>query len=237
MHMFSRKDLNSAELETAKVSESPTTVVTANGRSANKRRSDRESQRFGLVRDSKASRRYTASSFTRNTLRGSRVQLPLDQRSETTSHHKWQEDQLQHSELRTPRCPWSVDKFFNFIFTYFSDIFIAGSRNSYGASRINKKWEYEWGSTGKPVRMDQQKPKNSNTNDDNEEVQGNLSHDLPEWLQESRHGLVNESVPEHRDASSSSHELLSEPRAKVVLGKHSIFTHFPEIAVSAWWPR
>ena len=31
MHMVSRKDLNSAELETLRVSESPTTVVTANG--------------------------------------------------------------------------------------------------------------------------------------------------------------------------------------------------------------
>ena len=31
MHMLSRKDLNSAELETVRVSESPTTVVTANG--------------------------------------------------------------------------------------------------------------------------------------------------------------------------------------------------------------
>ena len=32
VHMLSRKDLNSAELETVKVSESPTTVVTANGK-------------------------------------------------------------------------------------------------------------------------------------------------------------------------------------------------------------
>ena len=31
MHMLSRKDLNSAELETVRVSKSPTTVVTANG--------------------------------------------------------------------------------------------------------------------------------------------------------------------------------------------------------------
>ena len=44
-------------------------------------------------------------------------------------------------------------------------------------------------------------------NDDNEEVQGNSSHDLPEWLEEFfKHGLVDESVPEHRDASGSSHE-------------------------------
>ena len=69
---------------------------------------------------------------------------------------------------------------------------------------------------------------NPNKNEGNEEVRGNLSHDLPEWLQEFRHDLVDESVPEHRDASSSFHELPSEPRAKVVSGKHSIFTHFPK---------
>ena len=56
-------------------------------------------------------------------------------------------------------------------------------------------------------RVDQQKPKTHPKNDDDEEVRGHLSHDLPEWLQEFRNGLVDESVPEHRDASSSSHEL------------------------------
>ena len=39
---------------------------------------------------------------------------------------------------------------------------------------------------------------------------------------------MDDSVPEHPDGSSSSHELPSEPRAKVVPGKHSIFTHFPK---------
>ena len=58
-----------------------------------------------------------------------------------------------------------------------------------------------------------------------EEVRGNSSHDLPEWPEELKENLVDESVPEHRDAPSSSHELPSEPRAKVVSGKHSIFTH------------
>ena len=69
---------------------------------------------------------------------------------------------------------------------------------------------------------------NSNKNDDNEEVRGNSSHDLPERLQEFKDNLVDESVPENRDASSSSHELPSDPRAQVVSGKHSIFTHFPK---------
>ena len=60
------------------------------------------------------------------------------------------------------------------------------------------------------------------------DVQGNLSHDLPEWPQEFEENLVYESVPEHRDVSSPSHELPSEPRAKVASGKNTIFTHFPK---------
>ena len=42
--------------------------------------------------------------------------------------------------------------------------------------------------------------------------------------------LVDESVPEHRDTSSSYHELLVEPRAKVVSssGTHCVSTHFPK---------
>ena len=37
MHTVSRRDLNSAELETVRVSKSPTTVVTANGEVLTKR--------------------------------------------------------------------------------------------------------------------------------------------------------------------------------------------------------
>ena len=52
---------------------------------------------------------------------------------------KRQTDRMQHDELRTDHCPWSIDKLFKLLFTYISDIFIAGSRNSHTSSRINKK--------------------------------------------------------------------------------------------------
>ena len=64
--------------------------------------------------------------------------------------------------------------------------------------------------------------------DDNERVRGDPLRGLPEWLQEFKENLVDETVPEHRDASSSSQELPSEPRAEVVSGKDSIFIHFPK---------
>ena len=51
---------------------------------------------------------------------------------------------------------------------------------------------------------------------------------MSDWLQEFKHGLVDESVPEHRHASSSSYELPLESRAKVVPSQHNIFTHFPK---------
>ena len=59
---------------------------------------------------------------------------------------------------------------------------------------------------------------NPNKNDDNEEVRGDSPHGLPEWPEEFKETLVDASVPENRDASSSSHELPMEPRAKVEPG-------------------
>ena len=130
MHMVSRKDLNSARLETVKVCKNPTTVAYSQRRGAHKRRGNSVCQRIGFIRDSIASRRYSGSSITRKNSRISRVQLLLDQWSETTSHQKWQKDKLQHGELRTLRCPWSIDKLFKLIFTYISNISIAGCRTS-----------------------------------------------------------------------------------------------------------
>ena len=73
---------------------------------------------------------------------------------------------------------------------------------------------------------------NPNKNDDDEVVRGHpLLSKLHGWLQDFRENLVDDSVPEHRDASSSSHELHTEPRAEVEPGsggKHSVFTHFPK---------
>ena len=65
-------------------------------------------------------------------------------------------------------------------------------------------------------------------NDNDEELHSDELQGVLDWLQEFKHGLVDESVLEHRKASSSSHELPLEPRAKVVSGKHNIVTQFPK---------
>ena len=87
---------------------------------------------------------------------------------------------------------------------------------------------------------------NTNKNERRDEVQSDLLHELPGWLQEFREILVDESsplkprgnpAPKDRDTASSSHELPMESRAKVERGsgKHSVYTHFPkdQIAISA----
>ena len=67
MHMVSRRDLNSAELDTVKVSKNPTVVMTANGEVFKK------TNRFGFIRDSNVSRRYTSSTFTQKIMQRLRV--------------------------------------------------------------------------------------------------------------------------------------------------------------------
>ena len=61
---------------------------------------------------------------------------------------------------------------------------------------------------------------NTNKNEDDEELRSELLRDLPDWLQEFKENLVDEIVPaesrgnpthEHRDTSSSSHELPMDP--------------------------
>ena len=83
--------------------------------------------------------------------------------------------------------------------------------------------------------MDPQKPKTIK-NEKREEVQREISHQLPDWLQEFRENLVDESTstepwrnPEQgsQDTSKSSHELPMEPRAQVEpgSGNHSVYKH------------
>ena len=58
-----------------------------------------------------------------------------------------------------------------------------------------------------------------------------LCAEIPEWLQEFRENLVDYGVPEHKGSrASSSHEVSLEPTStrSVDLGKHSVYTHFPE---------
>ena len=58
-----------------------------------------------------------------------------------------------------------------------------------------------------------------------------LSSEILEWLQEFREILVDDETHEHGDShASSSHEVSSEPtfKRREDLGKHTVYTHFPQ---------
>ena len=130
---------------------------------------------------------------------------------------------MQHGELRTDRCPWFVDRLFK-LYTYISNISIAGSSISYAASLHQPRSERT--SSIERVRGDPSREpeenQNQKKNKDNDRVRGDPLRDLPEWLEDFAENLVDESVPKHRDAPArSSRESGSETRGKVVSGKHS----------------
>ena len=87
MHMVSERDLYSAELETMRISRSPTTVMTANGKVQTREEATvfiKELDLFLTV----MLLEEPLPILSRETLRGSWVYLPLDQRSKTTTHQK-----------------------------------------------------------------------------------------------------------------------------------------------------
>ena len=92
---------------------------------------------------------------------------------------------------------------------------------------------------GRDPLHDSTETENKSKNGESKEVQRDIAHELPDWLQEFRENLVDESTSEglrrgmlqrSADISKSLHKLPMEPRAKVEpgSGKHSVFTHFPK---------
>ena len=69
MHMISKKDWNSAELETVTTSRSPTTVITANGEVQTNEEATVLCQRIGYILDNESPRGYASSFFARKALR------------------------------------------------------------------------------------------------------------------------------------------------------------------------
>ena len=178
MHMVSKKDLNSAELETLRTSRSPFVVSGL---------SESSSLTTSSPGSPSSSSQESISDNTDSVSDNRGVENPVPERSGSTSE-----------ELR-----------------------------------------------GNPLH-ESTETENQNKNEESEEVQRDISHELPDWLQEFRENLVDESTsteprgnPQQgcQETSSSSHELPTEPRAKVEpgSGKHSVYTHFPtdQIAISA----
>ena len=91
MHVVSEKDVNSAELETTRTSRSPTTVMTANGEVQTREEATEHIKRLDVLVKVMLLEE-TPTVFFWGTLLGSWENTPPDQRSETTSHQKRQEN-------------------------------------------------------------------------------------------------------------------------------------------------
>ena len=102
LHMISRKDPNSAELELLRASKSPTKMVTANGEVQTKGKTTvdvRELDLFVtgmLLEDTPAVHSESSAKITGIITIGPVVKNHISS--------KWQKDRLQHGELRTNRC-------------------------------------------------------------------------------------------------------------------------------------
>ena len=74
-------------------------------------------------------------------------------------------------------------------------------------------------------------PKIPNKKESTIERSNPLESEIPEWLQEFRENLVDDEIPVHGGChASSSHEASLEPtfKRREDVGKHSVYTHFPQ---------
>ena len=86
MHVLSKKDSNSAEMENSANFQNSSDGCNSQSRGANKKGSDSVCHGTGVVRDIEAPRRYTDGALAWKTPRRTRIFLRADQRSISTSH-------------------------------------------------------------------------------------------------------------------------------------------------------
>ena len=214
--MVSRKDPNSADLETVRMSKNPTTVIRASGLVLTRER--------GNIDRRNASWRHTGSSLTRKLCEehGYTYQCTSGQKPHLIPNGWIIHRNTAKYALFSP--PIIVRFFISFSPTSPTSApqdTVTTMEHPATARRegVSLEWNFSHGpvETEKPIK-----------NDDNEYLQSHQLENVPDWLQEFRHRLVGE-CSRILDASSSFLKLLSEPWAELVTGKHSIFTHFPMV--------
>ena len=153
MHMVSKEeDLNSAELETMRISKSPTTVTTAHGEVQTREEATVYVEEFDLF--------VTGMLFEETS-----AVLSLAKLCEDLGYiFHWTSGQKPHLtkmareliaiyKLCAIRSTWFFDEFLYNTHTYFFDIFITGfciwREQIHRKPSTRKKWKYEWGVTGK----------------------------------------------------------------------------------------
>ena len=153
MHMVSKKDFNSVEMETMRASRSPTTVMTANGEVQTREEATVFVKQLDLfvkvvlLEETPAVLSFFLENSTR--IMGIHTTGPAVREPHLIRNGKriW----LKYFELCTICGSWFISEFFlNCVFTI---IFITGFRiwcqQIHWKSRTRKKWKYEWKASGR----------------------------------------------------------------------------------------
>ena len=249
MHMVSEKDLNPAELETTRTSKSPKTVMTANSEVRTNKEATVYVEQLDLFVTVLLFEETPAVLSLDKLCEEHGVHVSLEKRSKTTSHQKGQQIDCNFSNY----LPFVVPEITasSSSTTPSSASLSSSSQELTSANRDSVPYnrgvetpvsERSGGTTeerrGDPLH-ESTKTENQNKNEEPKKAQRDISHEFPDWLQEFRENLVDESTSEElwgdpmqrsADTSSSSHEHPMEPRTYVELGsgKHSVYTHFPK---------
>ena len=203
MHMISKKDLHSTELETVTTSRSPTTV-TANGEVQTHEEATVYVKELDIF-------------LAMKVLEDTPAVLSLGKLCDENGYsYEWTNGQKPHlnptSSSSSSNSPTMTSS------TVSSESVARQARGDPFTAETSEELSYEPTKIPKP-----------NKNEDHEHVRGNPFSDIPEWLQEFRENLVDDRVLERRDShASSSHGLSLEPARSADLGTHSVYTHFPK---------
>ena len=188
--MDSKKDLNSAELETMRTSRSPTTVMTANGEVQKREEATENVKEFDFF-------------VTVMLLEGTPAVLSLEELCEDHGYtYHWTSGQKPHLirngkridckifKLCVIRGPWFIYEFLWNVHTYFIIIFITGfciwCQQIHRNSSTRKKWKYEWRASGRQAAWIHRNRK--------QKSKWGVEHELLDWLQEFRENVVDEST-------------------------------------------
>ena len=244
MHVVSKRDLVSAELETMRISKNPTTVMTANGEVQTREEATVYVKQLDLF-------------VTVMLLEETPAVLSLEKLCEDHGYtHHWISGRKPHLIRNGKRIDCHTSNYVPFVVPGLSASSSSTTPSptspssspqdsAFDVSRYteNPVPERSRSTSGElrrdPLHETTETEKTKNKNGKSEEVQRDTSHELPDWLQEFRENLVDECTstdpwrnPEQgsQDTSKSSHELPTEPQAKVEpgSGKHSVQTHFPK---------
>ena len=231
--MVSETDLISAELETMRTSRSPTKVMTANGE----------------VRTKEEATVYVIELDLFVTVMLRQETPALCEKHEYTYHRIT--GQKPHLIKNGKRMDCNISNYVPLVVPGITASSSSTTPSSASSSSLSQESTSanrapvsdNSGGTNEELRGDplheSTETENQNKNEESKGVQRDISHELPDWPQEFRENLVDESTSEEprrnpmqrsADTSSSSHEPPMEPRAHVELGsgEHSVFTHFPK---------